>query len=205
MTERRVGDRMLAGLVAAVGAGSFVATAAAGSGQPTPKQIHVPGSRHAGRGRHPLDARLRQRDHLRRHGVRAGADAVRHVALQREAQSRRRRAPRTTPPSRSCGRCSRCSSWWRSPSPPSSCSISSTTFPPPDLTIKATGHAWNWTHEYPDQGISVDSVMLQDDERAAVVKSGMPARAGAAQPRRRQRDARAGQQGGARARHLDAT
>jgi cytochrome c oxidase subunit 2 len=49
------------------------------------------------------------------------------------------------------------------------------TFPPPDLTIKAIGHAWNWTHEYPDQGISVDSVMLQDAEREAAVKDGMPA------------------------------
>lgn len=49
------------------------------------------------------------------------------------------------------------------------------TYPPPDLTVKAIGHAWNWTHEYPDQKISVDSVMLQDDEREAVIKSGMPA------------------------------
>jgi cytochrome c oxidase subunit 2 len=49
------------------------------------------------------------------------------------------------------------------------------TFPPPDLTIKATGHAWNWTHEYPDQGISVDSVMLNDGERQDLVKSGIPA------------------------------
>lgn len=49
------------------------------------------------------------------------------------------------------------------------------TYPPPDLTIKAIGHAWNWTHEYPDQKISVDSVMLQDDEREAVIKAGMPA------------------------------
>ncbi len=48
-------------------------------------------------------------------------------------------------------------------------------YPPPDLTIKVTGHAWNWTHEYPDQKISVDSVMLQDDEREALIKSGMPA------------------------------
>ena len=48
-------------------------------------------------------------------------------------------------------------------------------FPPPDLTIKATGHAWNWTHEYPDQGISVDSVMLQDNEREEAIKAGMPA------------------------------
>ena len=49
------------------------------------------------------------------------------------------------------------------------------TFPPPDLTIKAIGHTWNWTHEFPDQGISVDSVMLQDNERAEVIKAGMPA------------------------------
>jgi cytochrome c oxidase subunit II len=49
------------------------------------------------------------------------------------------------------------------------------TFPPPGLTIKATAHAWNWTHEFPDQGIMVDSVMLQDNERAEVVKSGIPA------------------------------
>jgi cytochrome c oxidase subunit 2 len=48
-------------------------------------------------------------------------------------------------------------------------------FPPPDLTVKATAHAWNWTHEYPDQGITVDSVMLQDAERQEVIKSGMPA------------------------------
>jgi cytochrome c oxidase subunit II len=48
-------------------------------------------------------------------------------------------------------------------------------FPPPDLTIKATGHQWNWTHEYPDQGVSVDSIMLQDGERADVIRSGIPA------------------------------
>src|SRR5215467_5702489 len=49
------------------------------------------------------------------------------------------------------------------------------TFPAPDLTIKATAHAWNWTHEYPDQGITVDSVMLQDNERQGVLQSGIPA------------------------------
>ena len=49
------------------------------------------------------------------------------------------------------------------------------TYPPPDVVIKATGHAWNWTHEYPDRGISVDSVMLQDNEREAAIKAGMPA------------------------------
>jgi len=47
-------------------------------------------------------------------------------------------------------------------------------FPPPELTIKATGHAWNWTHEYPDQGVSVDSIMLQDAEREEVIRSGIP-------------------------------
>ena len=50
------------------------------------------------------------------------------------------------------------------------------TFPPPGLTIKATAHAWNWTHEYPDQGIVVDSVMLRDNERQDVITSGIPAR-----------------------------
>jgi cytochrome c oxidase subunit 2 len=49
------------------------------------------------------------------------------------------------------------------------------TYPPPDLTIKAIGHAWNWSHEYPDQGFTVDSLMLQDNEREEVIKTGMPA------------------------------
>ena len=38
-------------------------------------------------------------------------------------------------------------------------------YPKPDLTIKATGYQWYWSHEYPDQGgFSFDSVMLSDDE-----------------------------------------
>jgi cytochrome c oxidase subunit II len=49
------------------------------------------------------------------------------------------------------------------------------TYPPPDLTIKAIGNAWNWTHEFPDRGIRVDSVMLQDNEREEAIKAGMPA------------------------------
>ena len=76
------------------------------------------------------------------------------------------------------------------------------TFPPPDLTIKATGHTWNWTHEFPDQGISVDSVMLQDNEREEAHQGRHAGRAGAAQPGRRQRGPGAGQQGRARAGHL---
>ena len=48
------------------------------------------------------------------------------------------------------------------------------TYPPPDVVLKATGNAWNWTHEFPDLGIRVDSVMLQDNEREDVIKSGIP-------------------------------
>jgi cytochrome c oxidase subunit 2 len=48
------------------------------------------------------------------------------------------------------------------------------TFPPPDLTIKAIGHTWNWTHEYPDQKFSVDSVMLDDAGRKEWTDAGMP-------------------------------
>ena len=75
-------------------------------------------------------------------------------------------------------------------------------FPPPDLTIKATAHAWNWTHEFPDQGITVE---LGDAERRRAPGRGQvghPGLAGAAQPGRRQRDPGARQQGGARAHHL---
>ncbi len=36
------------------------------------------------------------------------------------------------------------------------------------VTIKATGSQWYWTYDYPDNGdVSVDSYMLQDDERSA--------------------------------------
>jgi cytochrome c oxidase subunit 2 len=54
------------------------------------------------------------------------------------------------------------------------------TFPPADLTIKAIGNTWYWRHEFPDQGIGVDSVMLKSDkdeskdEIKAAIKSGMP-------------------------------
>ena len=49
-------------------------------------------------------------------------------------------------------------------------------YPKPDLTIKATGYQWYWSHEYPDHGgFSFDSLMMQDDERAAAIKAGVPA------------------------------
>ena len=47
-------------------------------------------------------------------------------------------------------------------------------YPTPGLTIKAVGHAWNWSHEFPDQGINVDSVMLRDREREEAISAGMP-------------------------------
>ena len=37
-------------------------------------------------------------------------------------------------------------------------------YPKPDLTIKATGNAWYWEHEYPDQGIRVTSNMIKDED-----------------------------------------
>jgi cytochrome c oxidase subunit 2 len=32
--------------------------------------------------------------------------------------------------------------------------------PPPDLTLKVTGHQWYWSYEYPDKNISFDSVAI---------------------------------------------
>jgi cytochrome c oxidase subunit II len=38
-------------------------------------------------------------------------------------------------------------------------------YPPPDLTIKATGNAWYWEHTYPDQGnFKVTSTILHDED-----------------------------------------
>lgn len=49
-------------------------------------------------------------------------------------------------------------------------------FPTPDLTIKATGNQWNWTHAYPDQGnFSFTTVMLNDKEREERIKRGFDA------------------------------
>ena len=44
--------------------------------------------------------------------------------------------------------------------------------PTPDLTVKATGNQWNWSYEYPDQGIAeYVSSMLPEDE---IASRGMP-------------------------------
>lgn len=49
-------------------------------------------------------------------------------------------------------------------------------YPKADVTIKATGFQWYWSHEYPDYGgFSLDSVMLLDDERQELIDAGLPA------------------------------
>jgi cytochrome c oxidase subunit 2 len=48
--------------------------------------------------------------------------------------------------------------------------------PKADLTIKATGHQWYWSYEYPDQGgFGFDSIMLSDEDAA---KAGEAAKLG---------------------------
>ena len=37
-------------------------------------------------------------------------------------------------------------------------------FPKPDLTIKATANAWFWDHEYLDQGFTISTNMLHDED-----------------------------------------
>ena len=75
-------------------------------------------------------------------------------------------------------------------------------FPPPDLTIKAIGHAWNWTHEYPGQGHQRRFGHPARQRARRGDQGGHAGRPGSAQPRRRQRGAGAGQQGRARAGHV---
>jgi cytochrome c oxidase subunit 2 len=50
------------------------------------------------------------------------------------------------------------------------------TYPKADLTIKATGNAWFWEHQYPDYGnFLVTTNMLSDQDIADRVKKGLPA------------------------------
>jgi cytochrome c oxidase subunit 2 len=43
-------------------------------------------------------------------------------------------------------------------------------FPKADLTLTATGNQWYWSYEYPDHGITFDSIIVQD----ADLKPGQP-------------------------------
>lgn len=45
------------------------------------------------------------------------------------------------------------------------------TFPKADLTIKATGNAWFWSHSYPDQGIEEFVSTMLDDATTAQLRS----------------------------------
>jgi cytochrome c oxidase subunit 2 len=45
------------------------------------------------------------------------------------------------------------------------------TFPKADLTIKATGNAWFWSHAYPDQGIEEFVSTMLDDATTAQLRS----------------------------------
>lgn len=50
------------------------------------------------------------------------------------------------------------------------------TYPTADVTLKATGNQWNWTYQYPDHGgFNFTSIMLNEEERAARIKQGIPA------------------------------
>jgi len=49
-------------------------------------------------------------------------------------------------------------------------------YPKADLTIKATGYQWYWSHAYPDQGgFAFDSYMLDDDGRKERIEKGLEA------------------------------
>ena len=37
-------------------------------------------------------------------------------------------------------------------------------FPKADVVVKAIGHQWYWTHEYPELGVSFDSLMIKDED-----------------------------------------
>ncbi len=39
--------------------------------------------------------------------------------------------------------------------------------PAPELTVKATGQQWYWDYEYVDQGVTLTSIMLGEDDRLA--------------------------------------
>ena len=49
------------------------------------------------------------------------------------------------------------------------------TYPTADVTLKATGNQWNWSYQYPDHGgFNFTSIMLNEEERTARIKQGIP-------------------------------
>jgi cytochrome c oxidase subunit 2 len=179
MIERRLSKGTLAGLLAALGAGLLAAPTLAGSGQPSPRQM---GFQEAVT---PVAVDL----HWMHDYVNAIIFAIMAFVLVLLLYVMWRFSEKRNPtPTRTTHNTTLEVLWTVIPVlvlvaiaiPSFKLLYFQYTFPPPDLTIKATAHAWNWTHEYPDQGISVDSLMLKDDaqggnEREAVIKSGIPA------------------------------
>jgi cytochrome c oxidase subunit 2 len=174
MIGRRLGKGIVAGLLPALGTGLLSAAALAGSGQPTPKQI---GFQEAvtpvAMDIHSVHDYVNVIIFL----ITGFVLALMLYVMWRFSESR------NPTPSRTTHNTTVEVLWTVIPVlilvaiaiPSFKLLFFQYTFPPPDLTIKATGHAWNWTHEFPDQGISVDSVMLNDTERQELVKSGIPA------------------------------
>jgi cytochrome c oxidase subunit 2 len=174
MIERRLGNRMLAGLFAACGAGLFAAPALAGSGQPSPKQM----------GFQEAVTPVAMEIHWVHDYVNIIIFVITAFVLALMLYVMWRFSEKRNPtPSRTTHNTTVEVLWTVIPVlilvaiaiPSFKLLYYQYTFPPPDLTIKATGHAWNWAHELPDQGISIDSVMLNDKEREEAIKSGMPA------------------------------
>ena len=175
MTERRLRDRMLAGLFAALGTGSLGRAGAGGLGPALAEADHLSGSRHADRERTSIGSTTTSTS--------SSSPITAFVLLLLLYVMWRFSEKRNPTPSRTTHNTTLEVLWTVIPVlilvaiaiPSFKLLYYQYTFPPPDLTIKAIGHTWNWTHEFPDQGISVDSVMLQDNEREEAIKAGMPA------------------------------
>ena len=174
MMKRSLGERLLAGLFAAAGAALIAGPAAAGSGQPSPKQIIFQEA--VTPVAHDIHW-LHDYVNIIIFIITAFVLALMLFVMWRFSEKR------NPVPSRTTHNTTVEILWTVLPVfvlvaiaiPSFKLLYFQYSFPPPDLTVKAIGNAWNWTHEFPDQGIKVDSVMLNDKDREDAVKAGMPA------------------------------
>ena len=139
-------------------------------GQPSPWQIGFQTGRHADHGADHLVPHLCHHHHHGDRAVRARPPDLRDGAFQRERAIRIPRAPRTTRRSRLPGPSYRSSILVAIAIPSFRLLFAQYDFPKADLTITATGSQWYWTYEYPDHGITFDSIMVQE----ADLKEGQP-------------------------------
>jgi cytochrome c oxidase subunit 2 len=180
MIERRLGDKMRGGLLAALSGTLPAASALAGSGQPSPRQI----------GFQEAVTPVAQDIHSFHDYVNVIIFLITAFVLVLMLYVMWRFSEKRNPtPSRTTHNTLIEVIWTVVPVlilvmiaiPSFKLLYFQYTFPPPDLTIKAIGHTWNWTHEYPDQGFSVDSVMLREqnaegkNEIEESIKFGIPA------------------------------